>query len=397
MRLITDLSADKQNAFILSEKPYPLAEALFKHLQKHDIDVMYDSKTDKKGDSTKFTYRLYFKHRIVQHDLTNLLKSTSQTLVLTDNATLFANLKKTFTINTPKRYLHIKIALVDFDDQQTETVENIMWFFLSKETEQYIDMHRIISPEKQKLKTSIKIHMSRKRALKLGILLFACVELFFIFPLIGCGYFIYRAGVALQNNNVESTSQNVRIAEPLLATTKASYAFARPAFLFVFLSLIPENAISIEENSISFINTALDAQSNMKEFDALILKTNKSQDEANKTRVLLSQINGNIATLSDTSSNLKDLLDYPIGPVQKLQKEFDAIHGYLETLQKMTRHTDALVGGSQPKKYLLFFYNNMELRPGGGFIGSFATLEVRNYSLYDFQVYDVYDADGQLH
>jgi hypothetical protein len=38
----------------------------------------------------------------------------------------------------------------------------------------------------------------------------------------------------------------------------------------------------------------------------------------------------------------------------------------------------------------------MELRPGGGFIGSFAVVEFKNYSLYDFKVYDVYDADGQL-
>lgn len=38
----------------------------------------------------------------------------------------------------------------------------------------------------------------------------------------------------------------------------------------------------------------------------------------------------------------------------------------------------------------------MEIRPGGGFIGSFATIEFKDYRMRNLQVYDVYDADGQL-
>ena len=38
----------------------------------------------------------------------------------------------------------------------------------------------------------------------------------------------------------------------------------------------------------------------------------------------------------------------------------------------------------------------MELRPGGGFLGSFGVFEIGNYSIGDIKVYDIYDADGQL-
>jgi hypothetical protein len=38
----------------------------------------------------------------------------------------------------------------------------------------------------------------------------------------------------------------------------------------------------------------------------------------------------------------------------------------------------------------------MELRPGGGFIGSYAILSVNNGRIAGFNIYDVYDADGQL-
>ena len=38
----------------------------------------------------------------------------------------------------------------------------------------------------------------------------------------------------------------------------------------------------------------------------------------------------------------------------------------------------------------------MELRPGGGFLGSFGIIEIGNYSIGDIKIYDIYDADGQL-
>lgn len=45
---------------------------------------------------------------------------------------------------------------------------------------------------------------------------------------------------------------------------------------------------------------------------------------------------------------------------------------------------------------LVLLQNNMELRPTGGFIGSYALLNFFQGKLVDFEVYDVYEADGQL-
>ena len=63
---------------------------------------------------------------------------------------------------------------------------------------------------------------------------------------------------------------------------------------------------------------------------------------------------------------------------------------------KLIERLPDVLGESTPKNYLVLFKNNMELRPGGGFIGSFATVAFDNGSLSGFEVYDVYDADGQL-
>lgn len=56
----------------------------------------------------------------------------------------------------------------------------------------------------------------------------------------------------------------------------------------------------------------------------------------------------------------------------------------------------SLLGFEKEKKYLILFQNNNELRPGGGFIGSFAVISIKNGKLGEFKVQDVYDADGQL-
>ncbi|HCM37373.1 MAG: hypothetical protein UV61_C0007G0028 [Candidatus Gottesmanbacteria bacterium GW2011_GWB1_43_11] len=48
------------------------------------------------------------------------------------------------------------------------------------------------------------------------------------------------------------------------------------------------------------------------------------------------------------------------------------------------------------KTYLVVFQNNMELRPTGGFIGSFGLLTLENGQIKDFAVEDVYTADGAL-
>ena len=55
-----------------------------------------------------------------------------------------------------------------------------------------------------------------------------------------------------------------------------------------------------------------------------------------------------------------------------------------------------IAGINGKKRYLLLFQNNMELRPGGGFIGSYGLIDIDRGKLGKLKIYDVYDADGQL-
>ncbi|HLD92550.1 MAG TPA: DUF4012 domain-containing protein [Patescibacteria group bacterium] len=65
-------------------------------------------------------------------------------------------------------------------------------------------------------------------------------------------------------------------------------------------------------------------------------------------------------------------------------------------LKKIVSRSSELLGWEKSKKYLILFQNNMELRPTGGFIGSFALITLDKGRMTEMVVNDVYSADGQL-
>ena len=83
-----------------------------------------------------------------------------------------------------------------------------------------------------------------------------------------------------------------------------------------------------------------------------------------------------------------------------IPKEFEKkIEDYQHLISIIFNIQDAIpniLDVSEKKKYLVLFQNNMELRPGGGFIGSYGILSLDKGKIEDFSIHDVYEADGQL-
>lgn len=66
----------------------------------------------------------------------------------------------------------------------------------------------------------------------------------------------------------------------------------------------------------------------------------------------------------------------------------------LETVMSLA---DAvLYTGGKEKTFLILFQNNLELRPGGGFISSFGILKVRDGNVVDFALHDTGNFDGRV-
>lgn len=108
------------------------------------------------------------------------------------------------------------------------------------------------------------------------------------------------------------------------------------------------------------------------------------------------------ASYQDSINRLKQ----GVSALQAIQAEDNLPLIYKDKLSKIARPlglvsslidvTPTLFGFNGSKTYLILFQNNFELRPGGGFIGSYGIVRLDRGMIAELTVHDVYDADGKL-
>ncbi len=115
---------------------------------------------------------------------------------------------------------------------------------------------------------------------------------------------------------------------------------------------------------------------------------------------------------SQELSYARNTLDHSLASYKKVDKEalpkvlhstvseYSEILGVLDTsLNDALLLTGALpdvIGVEGEKEYLLLFQNSNEIRPTGGFIGSYATLTLRDGKIAELYIDDIYNPDGQI-
>ena len=68
----------------------------------------------------------------------------------------------------------------------------------------------------------------------------------------------------------------------------------------------------------------------------------------------------------------------------------------LELADALAADLPTLLGANSPKRYLVLFQNSNEIRPTGGFIGSYAFVELDKGKIVNLTIDDVYNPDGQI-
>jgi len=82
--------------------------------------------------------------------------------------------------------------------------------------------------------------------------------------------------------------------------------------------------------------------------------------------------------------------------ISSLSQKIPILLNIIEITKEYANISAILLGGEKPMRYLVLFQNSSELRPTGGFIGTYAILEVSNGKLQDLSIDGIYEADGQL-
>lgn len=103
----------------------------------------------------------------------------------------------------------------------------------------------------------------------------------------------------------------------------------------------------------------------------------------------LGPINDNLGLIEAQAKNLKLFPAYT--------KEIPRIRSLLTKADTFLQAWPAMVPEIGRKTYLVIFQNSAELRPTGGFIGSYAIVRFKDGKLLDWKIDDIYTADGQLH
>lgn len=125
-------------------------------------------------------------------------------------------------------------------------------------------------------------------------------------------------------------------------------------------------------------------------------------DEVYDPEILASGLKINLLHVYQTLSLIEIQTKFDAGrgvlTAKKVLKntEFEKLKNLAISGQEIGKELVQILGKEERQAYLVLFQNNMEIRPTGGFIGSFALLTFEGGRMTDFSVSDVYSADGQL-
>ncbi|MEI8097169.1 MAG: DUF4012 domain-containing protein, partial [Candidatus Moraniibacteriota bacterium] len=94
--------------------------------------------------------------------------------------------------------------------------------------------------------------------------------------------------------------------------------------------------------------------------------------------------------------NIKDI---PADKQEKFllaRKSLPTLIGIIKSFNQNETLFTELLGGNGPRKYLFLLQNNQEMRATGGFIGTYALMDVNNGAVRRFFVDGIFNPDGQL-
>ncbi|MFN4213012.1 MAG: DUF4012 domain-containing protein, partial [Microgenomates group bacterium] len=252
-----------------------------------------------------------------------------------------------------------------------------------------------ISP--QKFWQKIKPLLAPKSLIILLISLFILIHLLFIPFLLASLIFTYHAFLSFKKENFKTLSPSLAIANSLLLKSKDTYRIVRPTYLLFSVALLPENLIDITDKTQNIISNLYQINNNVKEIQKLIFKKNKTAEEKSILTHRLGIIKNEISSLDENLKIINQRIPSQIIFFQNRKNQLAEVADIISKIKKITVHFDDILGGEKKElKYLILFANNREIRPGGGFLGSFGIVNIKDYTIEDIKIYDVYDADGQL-
>ncbi len=112
--------------------------------------------------------------------------------------------------------------------------------------------------------------------------------------------------------------------------------------------------------------------------------------------IKIAEINNSAAEI-DASRYPEEFHDYQIKPnIIKIQELLNQSHKLIKDGKPLLSQISWLLGKDSPRKYLMIFQNDGELRPSGGFWTAYSTMTVDNGKVIPGTASNIYDLDDRI-
>lgn len=250
-----------------------------------------------------------------------------------------------------------------------------------------------------------------KKSLYIGAILFSAVLVFLINPLLGI-YLNIRRGVSSLEKvadagkvfDTRTMSSESLIASASLDTASKklsevkwlwSLTKSKSTYLSYYMTL---KSLKNFSDSIYHLSASAEPLNNV--WDVLRPDTN---DFLTVETVSRAKLEIDLAQKSlymaeaDFGSVDKNKLPSAVSPkMTDYEKYIDSLQSSLSIASGIIGDVAGVLGLEKPTTYVLWFQNSNELRPTGGFIGSYGLLSFDKGKLKDLKIDDIYNPDGQI-
>lgn len=388
VHFVTEQTTQKQRVLIVTDRNDDFVKELKSHLIAHDMHVFISPHPP---EATQHFDLCFVMSRSLK--LINVAQSFPTMYIV------FHSHKK--SVHSPTLPLNSKIVhILGGVEYAIKQIPTIIWFSISHEKHSpiltlespFITRERIPAPPKP-----ISIHFTfPTHIFRLFGFFILTIYLFgFWIPLGISSYYSLRSIKSIQVQKIKEAQQINSDKKYILSLASLFYRPVRPLYLFFSLARYSDDLFVINSTQSELLITLDELTQESHTLSELILQPTRNESVARKTRLhfdktqaLLTKAEELIVTMYRKTPPFL-ISNYYRGEFQKGISQ-------LRKAKKVFTLLPALLGEKEEQTLLLLFANNMEIRPGGGFIGSFGILKTHYFGVKDLQILDVYDADGQL-
>ncbi len=387
VQYITEQTTQKQRVLIVTEENDVFIKELKSHLVSHDMRVFISPHVPE--DLTQFTLCFLV-------NSSNKIKKTDESIPTI--YILFLAKKKQIRSTPPPHNSKI-INIIGSPHYAVTQIQTIIWFAVSHEKHSPIltlESTFQSTPKRPQRKMPTMHFSFPVRFFRfLGIVLIFIYLFSFWIPLGITSFYSLKSAKQIQGNNFPEANIIDNDKGKALSVASLLYKPVRPLYLFFSLAQFPDDLFVINETVTKLLKTLEGLAEESRIFSRLVLQTTRNATTAQLARKRFDEIEKLL-----TQSEEQILTIYrktpPYFVSNQFRSEFQKGISQLRKAKKVFTLLPDLLGEKSEQNILLLFANNMELRPGGGFIGSYGVLKTEYFGVKEFTIYDVYDADGQL-